>query len=146
MSAQLKSGILVGMQVVCILFLLIKIPALNSDSCAWIVSFLGLLLGFWAIVAMKLDNLSIIPDVKSDARLVKAGPYKVIRHPMYSSVLLTFLPFVIDRPSVFFTIVYIVLLTTLLIKLNYEEQLLKAHFKDYANYSKTSWRLIPFIY
>jgi protein-S-isoprenylcysteine O-methyltransferase Ste14 len=145
-GAKCKSGILVGMQMVCILFLLVKIPALQSDLWALIVSFIGLALGFWAVVTMKLDNLSVTPDVKQDARFVVAGPYKVIRHPMYSAVLLTFLPFVLDRPSLFLSIVFLSLLTTLVIKLNYEESLLKNHFKEYEEYTKHSWRLIPFIY
>ena len=145
-GAKCKSGILVGMQMVCILFLLVKIPALQADLWALIVSFIGLALGFWAVVTMKLGNLSVTPDVKQDARLVVAGPYKVIRHPMYSAVLLTFLPFVLDRPSLFLSIVFLSLLTTLVIKLNYEESLLKNHFKEYEEYAKHSWRLIPFIY
>jgi protein-S-isoprenylcysteine O-methyltransferase Ste14 len=145
-GVKCKSGILVGMQMVCILFLLVKIPLLKSDQWALIVSFIGLALGFWAVVTMKLDNLSVTPDVKQDARMVMAGPYKVIRHPMYSAVLLTFLPFVLDRPSLFLSIVFLSLLTTLVIKLNYEETLLKNHFKEYEEYAKHSWRLIPFIY
>ena len=145
-GAKCKSGILVGMQMVCILFLLVKIPALQADLWALIVSFIGLALGFWAVVTMKLDNLSVTPDVKQDARLVVAGPYKVIRHPMYSAVLLTFLPFVLDRPSLFLSIIFLLLLATLVIKLNYEETLLKNHFKDYEEYAKHSWRLIAFIY
>jgi protein-S-isoprenylcysteine O-methyltransferase Ste14 len=145
-GAKYKSGILVGMQMVCILFLLVKIPALQADLWALIVSFIGLALGFWAVVTMKLDNLSVTPDVKQDAHMVVAGPYKVIRHPMYSAVLLTFLPFVLNRPSLFLSIVFLLLLTTLVIKLNYEESLLKNHFKEYEEYAKHSWRLIPFIY
>ena len=146
MSAKSKSAILVGMQTVCILTLLVKITALHSDLWAIIVSFIGILLGFWAILIMKLDNVNVTPDVKANARLVMSGPYKVIRHPMYSAVLLTFFPFVLDRPSTFLVIVFMTLLTTLVIKLNYEEQLLCNHFKEYAVYSKHTWRLIPFIY
>jgi protein-S-isoprenylcysteine O-methyltransferase Ste14 len=146
MRAKYKSAILVGMQVVWILFLLVKIPTLHSDLWAIIISFLGIILGFWAVVTMKLDNLNVTPDVRQDARLVIKGPYKIIRHPMYCAILLTFLPFVIDRPSIFLVIMFTLLLATLLIKLNYEEHLLRNYFRDYDVYSKHTWRLIPFIY
>lgn len=141
-----KSGILVGLQMVWIFFLLVRIPFLHSDLWAYLVSIAGMLLGAWAVFSMKLDNVRIIPDVKQDARLVMAGPYKVIRHPMYSSVLLMFLPFVLDKPSLYMNTIFLMLLATLLIKLNYEETMLKTHFKEYEEYSKHSWRLIPFIY
>jgi len=146
MGAKCKSGILVGMQMVFIFFLLVKIPLLHCDSWAIIVSFVGLILGFWAIVSMKLDNISVTPDVKKDSHLVTTGPYKTIRHPMYSAVLLTFSPFVIDKPSEFLIIILVALWITLLVKLNYEEKLLRNHFEEYTSYSKHSWRLIPFIY
>ncbi|MDP4290393.1 MAG: isoprenylcysteine carboxylmethyltransferase family protein [Bacteroidota bacterium] len=145
-NANYKSDILVGMQMVCIFLLVVRIPAIKSDLWVFFVSLLGFILGFWAVVTMKLDNLSIAPDVRQNAKLVTAGPYKLIRHPMYSAVLLIFLPFVIDSPSAYFIVVFMALLITLLIKLNYEEQLLRNHFEDYATYSKNSWKLIPFIY
>ena len=145
-EAKCKSGILVGMQMVCILILLVKISFLHCNLWALFVSLLGILLGLWAIITMKLDNINVRPDVKQNARLVISGPYKIIRHPMYSAVLLTFLPFILDQPSVILIIVFMALLITLLIKLNYEEKLLQSHFKDYTIYSKNSWRLIPFIY
>ena len=141
-----KSEILVGMQMVCIFILLVRIPFFHSDLWALLVSFAGFLLGLWAIVTMKLDNISVRPDVKQNARLVTGGPYKVIRHPMYSAVLLAFSPFVIDQPSTLLLIVLITLLITLLIKMNYEEKLLRNYFEEYSIYSKHSWKLIPFIY
>jgi len=140
------SAILVGAQMVCIFFLLVRIPLIQSDFWARIVSFIGLTLGFWAIISMKLDNVNVTPDVRHNARLVTTGPYKIIRHPMYSAVLLAFLPFVIDKPSAFLTVIYMVLLITLVVKLNYEETLLRIHFKDYDVYMLKTWRLIPFIY
>ena len=141
-----KSGILVSIQMVCILIMLVRIPFQHSDLWTFLVSFLSLLLVVWAVVTMKLDNISVRPDVRQNARLVTSGPYKVIRHPMYSATLLTFLPFVIDQPSMLLLIVFIALLITLLFKINYEEKLLRNHFKEYNCYSKHSWRLIPFIY
>jgi len=146
MGTKYKSFILVWLQMLFIVLLLLQIPANHCDQWAFIVSAIGLFLGFWAIVTMRLDNLSVTPEVRRDARLVTSGPYKVIRHPMYSAVLLTFLPFVLDRPSFYLTIIFLALVTTLFVKLNYEETLLKAHFKEYEEYSKHSRRLIPFIY
>jgi protein-S-isoprenylcysteine O-methyltransferase Ste14 len=145
-GSQIKSRILVWMQIVCILVLLVKIPFLHCNIWALLVSLLGPLLGIWAVVTMRLDNISISPDVKQNARLVTNGPYKVIRHPMYSAIIIAFSPFVIDQHSILLISVLIVLLITLLIKLNYEERLLQNHFEEYSSYSKHSWRLIPFIY
>lgn len=141
-----KSVILVGMQMICILILLVKIPFQHSDLWAFLVSFFGLLLVLWAVVTMKSDTISVRPDVRQNARLVTSGPYKVIRHPMYTGTLLTSSPFVIDQPSILLLILLIALLITLLYKLNYEEKLLRNHFEEYSNYSKHTWKLIPFIY
>ena len=65
---------------------------------------------------------------------------------MYSAVLLTFLPFVLDRPFLDLTLTFMALVTTLFVKMNYEEKLLTTHFKEYEEYAKHSWRVIPFIY
>ena len=146
MNSKYKSFILVWFQMLFIVFLLMQIPALHCDLWAFIVSAIGLLLGFWAVVTMRLDNLSVTPDVRRDAQLVTSGPYKVIRHPMYSAVLLTFIPFVLDRPFPELTVIFLGLVTTLFIKMNYEEKLLTAHFKEYEAYAKKSWRIIPFLY
>ncbi|NWJ52804.1 MAG: isoprenylcysteine carboxylmethyltransferase family protein [Bacteroidetes bacterium] len=146
MESKTKSNILVGLQMTCIILLLVMIPMWEVGYIALIVATGGFFLGCWAVVSMKLDNLSVRPDVRQNARLVKSGPYRVIRHPMYTAVLLTLTPLIVDHPSTYGIIVWIVLLLTLLYKLNYEERLLKNHFEGYASYMLKSWRIIPYIY
>ncbi len=50
----------------------------------YIVSF-GL--GIWAVIVMKIGNFNIVPDVKPNSILITESPYKYIRHPMYTSVI-----------------------------------------------------------
>lgn len=146
MESKIKSNILVALQMICILLLLIMIPVWKVGYIALIVVAGGASLGCWAVVTMRLDNLSVRPDIKQNAHLVKSGPYRVIRHPMYTAVLFTLAPIVVDQPSIYCIMIWIVLLITLLYKLNYEERLLTIHFEEYASYSLNTWRIIPYIY
>jgi len=81
-------------------------------------------------------------------RLVTAGAYKKIRHPLYLGSLLSF----IAIPMVFnsWGALMIVLVTTvpaLIYRINVEEDLLIRHFGDaYRNYMRDTKKLIPGIW
>ena len=45
-------------------------------------------LGLWALSANRPGNFNIRPEPKTDGQLVQTGPYRWIRHPMYTAVLL----------------------------------------------------------
>jgi protein-S-isoprenylcysteine O-methyltransferase Ste14 len=117
------------------------IPASN-----WLLSFhlLGGLLGLWSILSMSSSKLNIFPKVKNGSTLVKAGPYKVIRHPMYTALLLYFIPHALAGTTN--GIIYIAFITILTFKLNYEEKLLLKAFEDYPAYRQNTYALLPFIY
>ena len=106
----------------------------------------GIALGLWALLAMRLANLHILPDVRPNAQLIQRGPYRLIRHPMYSALLLTTLPLIIEHFSWVRLLFWLVLLSNLLIKLHYEERLLAAHYSGYSTYQQQTKRLLPFIY
>ncbi|MCK9409424.1 MAG: isoprenylcysteine carboxylmethyltransferase family protein [Bacteriovoracaceae bacterium] len=110
---------------------------------------LGLLsgvIGFLAILTMKWDNLRVQPIPKQDAELITSGIYKFIRHPMYLSVLLLMLPFVITTLDRLSLSLYFLLFATLIKKLQFEERLLLQKFPSYSDYMKQTYRLIPFIF
>ncbi|HAJ34216.1 MAG TPA: isoprenylcysteine carboxyl methyltransferase [Chloroflexi bacterium] len=106
----------------------------------------ALALGLWAILTVRIHKVNVIPDVRQGARLVRDGPYRWMRHPMYASILLGALALVLDTPTPARGLIYGALVVDLLVKLNYEERLLRAAFPDYVAYQETSKRLIPFIY
>ncbi|WP_322511981.1 methyltransferase family protein [Chloroflexus sp.] len=106
----------------------------------------GLALGMWALLTMRLHRLSVLPDPLPRAELVNAGPYRWIRHPMYASLLLMTLAWVLAAPVVWRWALWLLLLAVLIAKLRYEEQLLSASIPAYREYQQRSWRLIPLLW
>ncbi len=141
-----KAYTLVSVQVIAIGLILMSGGPFARSLPLLVVEIAGIALGVWAVAVMRWHNLSISPLVKRDARLVTTGPYAMIRHPMYAAVLLTLWPLIIDRYSPFRLTAGLVLTVDLLVKMGYEERLLKRHFPEYASYMKTTKRLLPFIF
>jgi len=104
------------------------------------------LLGLWAIGTMGIGNFNVTPDVKHQARLVTGGPYRYIRHPMYTALLMGSLSLVLDAFSLLRLAMWLVLLVDLLVKLNYEERLLSQDLEGYSTHIQRTKRLIPFLY
>ncbi len=65
---------------------------------------------------------------------------------MYLSQLLFCGILIINSFSIYRLLVYFLFVTNFIFKIQYEEILLDTHFKEFAQYKKTSWKLIPFIY
>lgn len=142
---RLHAYTLVSIQVVCIGLILVSGGPFARSLPLLAMEIAGIALGIWAVVVMGRRNLNVSPLVKRDARLVTTGPYAVIRHPMYSAVLLTLWPLIIDRYSLFRLAAGLVLTVDLLLKIRYEERLLKKHFPEYAAYMESTKRLIPVV-
>jgi protein-S-isoprenylcysteine O-methyltransferase Ste14 len=106
----------------------------------------GLLLGLWGGFTMLQTRLSVLPDVPEGARLVVSGPYRLIRHPLYSSLLIVCLGLILAAPIWWRWLLLLILFVDLLLKLRYEEGLLLQAFPDYAAYMRRTWRLFPFVF
>ncbi|MFN3979290.1 MAG: methyltransferase family protein [Caldilinea sp.] len=142
----LKSYTLVVIQFGALLALALTGPIVARHPVLLAVELAALALALWAIVTMRLRHLNVLPDVRPDSRLVRQGPYRWIRHPMYASILLGALALTLDESTPLRWLIYTVLLVNLLVKLHYEERLLAAAFPLYTAYQEVSKRLIPFIY
>ncbi|MBI1341695.1 MAG: hypothetical protein GC171_02040 [Terrimonas sp.] len=111
-----------------------------------IVEGLALLLGAISIAVVGWRNLSIFPVPKTGSSLVTAGPYRYIRHPMYTAVIFFCLSLVSNRFSLLNFAILWVLIIDLLIKIHYEESLLVKSFPGYQQYRSQTKRLLPFLY
>jgi len=107
---------------------------------------LGVLVRQWAIAVLG-RFFSLTVRVAEDHRVVEQGPYRLVRHPSYTGVLITFIGLALAVQSAG---ALLVLLGVFSISYGYrmiveEKALLSELGDDYANYKKRTKRLIPYI-
>lgn len=142
----MRSYLFVFIQFLCLGLIALSGPLLPGHPLLMGLVAGGVLLGLWGIATMRLSRLSVLPEVLAHAELVMAGPYRLIRHPMYTSLLIVALGLVLAAPSVGRWLIWAALLINLVLKLRYEEGLLLARFPAYADYRRSTWRLIPWVF
>ena len=146
MHIDFKSIILVIIQLICIALILLTGRLVPRSFPLQIVFVLALSLGIWALWIINFKNFRLTPNFPKDTRLVAKGPYKLIRHPMYSCLLLATLMIVLDDLSIIRIAIWIILFIDLYIKLVYEEKFIIDRNTDYLIYKRGTKRLIPFIH
>jgi len=110
------------------------------------ISLAGAAFGLWAIMYNRLGNFNIRPELKDGCALVTTGPYKFVRHPMYTSVMLITLGMAVATPIYLEWSSLILLSMVLALKAVREERLWCEGNEAYKRYMRETKRFIPFIY
>ena len=141
--------------------LIISVPIAVWDRKYWIAStmpemvrVIGVLISvlavFLGLVSRRYLGRSYSPRIShaSNGMLVQAGPYRLIRHPLYSAALLWIAGWPLIIASFLGMIITIFLVVPAIIKrmIAEEEELLRTYGDEYTNYQKNTWRLFPYIY
>jgi protein-S-isoprenylcysteine O-methyltransferase Ste14 len=126
------------------LVLSVRLESLQIASAG--IALCGIFLSIWSVAVMRLRRLSVMPDVRTDSQLVTAGPYRRIRHPMYSGLALFTMGCSLAPGSWPKLLAWLVLMLVLHLKAQREETSLLAAFPEYADYRKRTRRFIPFLY
>lgn len=80
----------------------------------------------------------------SDAAVLRVdGPYRLVRHPIYSGLLLAALGLAIAAGSTAATAGFAVLVAWMTLKARFEERLLAARFPGYPEYARHTPRFVP---
>ncbi len=79
-------------------------------------------------------------------RLIQHGPYRYIRHPIYSSILLMGLGFELSVASYLFFIVLVLVVVVVFFYTVKEEKKIKNWFPQYKDYQNRTKKFIPFIF
>lgn len=144
--ANIKSLLLTLIQYLSMVYIVLLVPLFSGNAITLGIQLLGIMMGIWSIIAMSKSRLNITPLPRVGSSFINGGPYRIIRHPMYLSLLLFFTPIVLYHYSNVGIMVFGIFLINLILKLTFEEQLLLQTFKRYEDYKQHTWRLIPLIY
>jgi protein-S-isoprenylcysteine O-methyltransferase Ste14 len=106
---------------------------------------IGLTLSIWARRRLG-GNWSGSVTVKQGHELVQSGPYRRIRHPIYTGVLLMILGTGLAAGRMHGLLAFPIALSALWLKSRAEERWIGAEFGErYALYKKNSWALVPLV-
>lgn len=105
----------------------------------------GIILAFWARITLG-NNWGMPMSQKQDPALITSGPYRCIRHPIYSGVLLMVLGSTLDVNS-YWAIVFLLATFYFVYSAFAEERrLVEAFPKAYPAYRSRTKMFIPFLF
>lgn len=139
-------------------FVAVLIYALNPDWLSWAslpfalwlrwvgvgVALLGFGLLQWAQITLG-RNWSDTPRMMKEQALVTDGPYRFVRHPIYSAFLLILGSMLLISANWFIGVAWIgMTVLEVASRIGFEEQLMLEYFGDqYRDYMKRTGRLLP---
>jgi protein-S-isoprenylcysteine O-methyltransferase Ste14 len=107
----------------------------------------GLIFRWWAIVTLG-RFFTVDVTIERDHELVERGPFRWVRHPSYTGVLLAFVGWALTlRNWAAILVVLLPIFVAFVRRMNVEEDaLLRALGDRYRDYMRRTKRLVPFIY
>lgn len=146
MKKSMLSVILVIIQFGAIAFYLLSGPIFSGQLVFLIMQFLAFAIAFWGILAMGITKVSVFPTPTASALLVVKGPYRIIRHPMYTGIVLMAGAMLAGYYTHLRLVVFLILCANQIIKLLWEEKMMIEKIPAYKEYMVRTWRLLPFVF
>jgi protein-S-isoprenylcysteine O-methyltransferase len=117
------------------------------DYLGLVVMVIGLSLRFWSMNALgKFYSRTL--RTMSEQRVITTGPYKLVRHPGYLSSILIWIGTGLAIENWIMTLSCLIIFSLVYsYRIVAEEKMLVSIFgKEYEEYRKKSWRLIPLLF
>jgi len=119
----------------------------TTPICALVIVFstTGVFTCLWARITLG-RNWSSVVVLKVDHELIQAGPYRFVRHPIYSGIILMFAAIVLLVGRVAGILAFGLFVYSFVLKLRREERMMLKQFPaSYPEYAKKTKLLVPFI-
>ena len=141
--------------------LILSVPLAVWDRTYWLASSLPLIVN---LIGALISSVAVVLGVvsreylgrsysprashASDALLVRDGPYRWIRHPLYLAALLWTVGWPLIIASLLGGLVPILIIVPAVRRrmIAEEDELLRVYGDEYAEYQERTWRLLPCVY
>jgi protein-S-isoprenylcysteine O-methyltransferase Ste14 len=105
----------------------------------------ALLLMIWARITFGRRSFHVAANPTAGG-LVTTGPYRFIRHPIYTAVCLFTVPGAVAHWTWFSALLGALVVASALVRMLFEEKLLVARYPEYGQYVASTSRMIPFLF
>jgi protein-S-isoprenylcysteine O-methyltransferase Ste14 len=117
----------------------------SVETTGIVLCMLGVALAIWARTILG-TNWSAGPQIKEGHELIQAGPYGLVRHPIYTGILLAIFGGGFGRGRMLDVVVFLFCFVTLWIKLKVEESFMSKQFPEaYPAYRKSTKAIVPYV-
>jgi protein-S-isoprenylcysteine O-methyltransferase Ste14 len=125
--------------------LLVK-PSLAGSLAPIGISTVLMLAGLAMQVSAKIFLNRSFGLVAANRGVMIAGPYRLVRHPMYAGYLLTFVGFWLANPSLWNLVIYVIAIAALIYRVQAEETILGRDPAYRAFMTAVPYRLVPRVF
>lgn len=109
-----------------------------------ILALIGLLMLLAAVYQIR-GSLTPFPSPVKNGELITTGPYKYIRHPIYSGIILAAVGYGLQAGDASKLMISLALWLLFYFKSRYEEKMLMDFYRDYKQYRTHTYRFFPFL-
>ena len=122
----------------------IGVTGVAAQYVGLIIMVAGFLLRSWALWRLG-RFFSRVVQIESGHQLITNGPYRFLRHPAYTGMLMIFFGFLLGISTWLGALLGLILIgVAVLYRINIEERVLTENFgNEYRAYIKRTWRIFP---
>lgn len=120
-------------------------PFDTSEQILLVVALVGLAVTWWARIHLGTLWSGTVTH-KAHHKIIKTGPYAIVRHPIYAGISLALIATALLRPGWFGIAGAALIIASFVIKYRLEERFLMQELgPEYIHYRKTVPALVPFL-
>jgi protein-S-isoprenylcysteine O-methyltransferase Ste14 len=116
-----------------------------------IIGYIGMIIAviIFSLVSRENTYLSRVVEIQEERghKVITTGPYRIVRHPMYFSVIILYISHCLALGSLFALIPCAIIIITIVLRTIHEDKMLHEQLEGYKEYAqKTRYKLIPGIW